>query len=382
MTDQKNTVNTLKAKNERNLGIDILRIISMFMVTVLHLAGQGGYKGTPDSGAVYYIMTFLVVVCYGAVNIFALISGYVMYGTSIKYKRIVGLWFQVAFYSVGLSIIDKVVFHSTDMFIKSLLPVLSAKYWYFSAYFFMFFFIPYFNSFIEKLSGKTALKFIVTGSVILSVISNIVEFTGYDIIGLLKGYSLMWLSFCYLIGALIKKYRRYFERLSSKTCIWIIFACTALTFIDSTWLVNMKLPANLEILPRGMLLRYTSPTVFVMSVCMLIIFSRIKISHGKKLIGILSATSFGVYIVQTHSLIWNNYILKFSTFFNVSNALSKTLLVLVGAVGLYILISIADYLRIQLFRLLHIDSLSAWICKLLERILKIVEKPFVKYTEP
>ena len=58
MTEKNNNEKALVHKRERNYGIDILRILSMFMVTLLHFSGHGGYKGNPDSGAVFYIISF------------------------------------------------------------------------------------------------------------------------------------------------------------------------------------------------------------------------------------------------------------------------------------------------------------------------------------
>lgn len=59
MTEAKNNEKTLEKKRERNYGIDLLRILSMFMVTLLHFSGHGGYKGNPDSGTVFYMISFL-----------------------------------------------------------------------------------------------------------------------------------------------------------------------------------------------------------------------------------------------------------------------------------------------------------------------------------
>ena len=40
MTEAKNNEKTLEKKRERNYGIDLLRILSMFMVTLLHFSGH------------------------------------------------------------------------------------------------------------------------------------------------------------------------------------------------------------------------------------------------------------------------------------------------------------------------------------------------------
>lgn len=44
MTEAKNNEKTLEKKRERNYGIDLLRILSMFMVTLLHFPVMGDIR--------------------------------------------------------------------------------------------------------------------------------------------------------------------------------------------------------------------------------------------------------------------------------------------------------------------------------------------------
>ena len=86
---------------KRNYNIDLFRIIAAFLVTVLHVLGKGGIlKSTSPNEINYWIAWFLEIGAYCAVNCFALITGYVMYNKTIKAKSIIGLWFQVLFYSL------------------------------------------------------------------------------------------------------------------------------------------------------------------------------------------------------------------------------------------------------------------------------------------
>ena len=69
---------------EYNRGIELLRIILMFMVVILHVLGAGGILSNADpmSGQ-YFAGWALETVCYGAVDTFALVSGYVMWREGI-----------------------------------------------------------------------------------------------------------------------------------------------------------------------------------------------------------------------------------------------------------------------------------------------------------
>ena len=129
MTEAKNNEKTLEKKRERNYGIDLLRILSMFMVTLLHFCGYSGIGETADTGIPFYVSSVFYVICYGAVNIFGLISGYVMLGSKIIYTRIVGLWFQVVFYSAAMSVAEKLIFGAYFNIYSIVMPVTFSEFW-------------------------------------------------------------------------------------------------------------------------------------------------------------------------------------------------------------------------------------------------------------
>lgn len=85
-------------KHEKNYGIEWLRILSMYMVAVLHTLGQGGIIGSFKQGDLSFsIAWFLETAAFGAVDCFALISGYVGYHSHFRYKKGLRLWFQTFF---------------------------------------------------------------------------------------------------------------------------------------------------------------------------------------------------------------------------------------------------------------------------------------------
>ena len=99
-----------KKSDNRNYGIDILRIISMFYVVMLHCLGHGGIIYNATVNSIQYKTSWLMeIICYCAVDIFALISGYVAYSNSYKktnYANYVILWLEIVFYGI-LGVISK-----------------------------------------------------------------------------------------------------------------------------------------------------------------------------------------------------------------------------------------------------------------------------------
>ena len=85
---------------KRNYGIELLRLVLMFMVCVLHTLGRGGILNESAGGSVQYnVFWFLEILSFCAVNGFALISGYTASDRPRKYEKIVEMWIQVFFYS-------------------------------------------------------------------------------------------------------------------------------------------------------------------------------------------------------------------------------------------------------------------------------------------
>ena len=87
-------------KSSRNYGIDMLRIISMIMVIILHIITKSNFLKMPQSISVKNeTVTILRMLCFCAVNVYAIISGFVGYiKSSHKYSSLIHLWAQVFFY--------------------------------------------------------------------------------------------------------------------------------------------------------------------------------------------------------------------------------------------------------------------------------------------
>jgi len=133
----------------RNYGIDLLRLVSMFMVVIFHVLGRGGVlESTPQFTLNYGIAWLLEIACYCAVNCYALISGYVGVYSKHKWSSIVYLWLQVEFYMILFTSLFAIIQPGSIGIVellKMLFPVVFYQYWYFTAYFCMFFFIPVLN---------------------------------------------------------------------------------------------------------------------------------------------------------------------------------------------------------------------------------------------
>lgn len=145
--------------DKRNYGIDLLRLVLMFMICLLHTLGQGGILNSSIKGTLNYNTFWLIeIFSYCAVDAFAIISGYTAQNKPQRYDKIVNLWFQVFFYSfiVTLILIILGINKNFEMYeiITTVLPITFKKYWYMTSYFILFFSIPILNNFIFNIDKK------------------------------------------------------------------------------------------------------------------------------------------------------------------------------------------------------------------------------------
>ena len=178
------------AHAERNYGIDLLKIVSMIMVALLHVLGNGILSSSNIFSWHYELGYAIEILCFCAVNCYAIISGYLNYGAKFRYSRILQLYLQVLFYTCLITLgfyIAKPEVVTKTVVIRALFPfAFSDVYWYFTAYFCMFFFLPFLNRLIETLDRKSCDRLMITLAMIFSFAP--VSFGVY----LLHAEPLMW----------------------------------------------------------------------------------------------------------------------------------------------------------------------------------------------
>ena len=158
----KNEIVQSKQKN-RNSSIELLRIISMFVIVAYHYSLHGGYDKFSSydfCGGVVFVQ-FLGLFGKVACSIFALISGYflILQKGPIKeqYKRIVPLFFEMHFYYFVILIvmlITQVVPVTPAMWIKSLFPMIFGT-WYIKYYILLLLAAPFIGNWLRSLDKNT-----------------------------------------------------------------------------------------------------------------------------------------------------------------------------------------------------------------------------------
>lgn len=356
--------------SERNYGIDLLKVISMFFVVILHVLGRGGILDSySQENASFWVAWLLEIAAYCAVNCFAMATGYLMADHSFRYRKIVPMWLTVQFYSVIIAVVSH-QFYSADIsrlaWLSYFFPVTASHYWYFTAYFGLFFFIPFANRLIEAMSRKQHLILLLTGFLLFSVsgIVHIGDLSSKDCFLLSDGCSMWWLLYLYFVGAGIKKYN-LFMTLHNMQILIGYCGMVGLTWL-SKFLIHpilarydqyLPLSAYLSVYDENRFITYQSPTILLSGLFLMLFCLKTPIPRWlHKPLKWVSPLLFQVYIIHLHPYIYallENRFIDFSVY----SPIVLTACVLAVSLGIFIGCICIDWFRLQLFRLLRIEKL-------------------------
>lgn len=358
--------------SERNMGVDLLRIVSMGMVVFLHVLLRGGILTSAGSLSINYKVAWgFETAAYCAVNCYGLISGYVGYKSKFRVSNLVMLWLRVVWYTllitVFFAISGRAIIGKTE-WLSAILPASTEQYWYFTAYVGMFFFIPILNMFIENASRRK-LEGVVSACIFLfSVLPTVFR---RDIFYLSEGYSAFWLGILYLIGGYLAKYR-IGQKIKSKYLICGYAICVVLSW-GVKMLMDRRALMIYGILPdKDLLISYLSPTILFAAIFLLLAFSKFNVSViGKSIIGILAPLSFSVYLIHYNPLVKINILQdRFSGY--VQYGVLKFIVMLIATVlVIFVGCVLIDSVREFLFKVLKlrqkIISFESFIARRIEK---------------
>lgn len=294
-------------KKERSVGIDLLKLFAIFGVVVLHYNNRGigkAFAYAPLFSNKSYALYFLQSVFICAVNVFVLISGYLMANsTKVNIKKPVRLLVQVVVFREMIYII-KTLCHGKVLTGPLLWRFLLPQSWFAVLYVVLYFLSPFINRLLKSLSD-TGLKTLVRLAFILFslwpfTVDILQEWTGLTMDGLYtvsrygsdSGYTVVNFVLMYLIGASMR-------RIGDKSKLWVnivkLLSCWIGLFLFSYYLVSRS--GN-----TGIAFSYSNPLVVLSAVFLLRIFNRIRLKSNK-LVTSLATSTFSVYLLNSTLLV-------------------------------------------------------------------------------
>ncbi len=326
----------------RHHGIDLLRIVAMLMVCVLHVnltssALQYDYGGEP---ALKCCAWGWFISCMGAVNLYAMVTGYVCITSTWRLARYLRLWMQVAFYTMGFFVL-RAIFGSPgtlelapmtaqDWF-RAFLPVPFANvYWYFTAYTALFLLMPIVNPLLRSCRPAAFRWLLFLVFAVFCPSLHLMKDTVFAF-----GYNAAWLLVLYAAGAYVRLHPPTIPRR------WLVAGACA----------GILLAVLYKVLDGQGKLGYTFPPTVLAACCLFLLFEGFDIRNPLfiKIISILAPLSFGVYLVHVHPYPWALLYFYMQRLFGYLGY--AWWLFLACPVALYLGCSFVDACRAWLFRL-------------------------------
>ena len=347
---------------KRDYGIDLLRIVSMLMVPMVHVLGQGGVIGATVPLSLQYESAWLLEsILLVAVNCFVLITGYVYYGKETRYYRLLTLWAEVLFYSIIIIIALKFILPNEiglEQYWKAIIPTFFTKaqfsrYWFFTAYVGMFLLSPFINLGLKHFNKKQDLAVFLSLFVIFSLLPTILNqdmaFT------LNQGYSVLWFLVLYYTGGLIHKYE-IFKMFKNYKWLLIYVAC----FLIS-WILRYVLDVSGLIEPGFNLYSfncYLSPLYFIGGIALFCFFKKMNITKSTviSVIEFFTPVCFGVYLIHNNMSLAHFFFDKKFEFIAHMDPISLFISVILIGAGIFVVCGLVDWIRELLFRKLKVKK--------------------------
>ena len=348
-----------QARAERAAGPDLLRIVCMLMILTSHFFVHGKVLGSLRPTDVnFHIGWFIEGCCYVMVNCFVLITGYYQSASRFKLKKLLLLWGQIDFTSAAVYLIlcaaKKAVF-TLPGFLTAFAAVTGQRYWFATAYIILYALSPLLNRALRDLGRR---EHLIACAVLWGLFvagRNLVYWL--DFANLHGGYSYTSFIVLYVTAAYLRKY-------PPKKRLWLVwyFALSAVAALSRILMTVLFYRFRFGSEYLKMFMQYNSLPVVAASVCLFLFFLHLNIRGrvSRGLIGFFAPLTFGVYLIheqdELEALIWDT--LKLYT-----HARSPRIWLLLPAVtlSLFLLCSLADFLRRALSRLLRVPSLFGWI---------------------
>ena len=280
-------------KNQRQSGVELLRIIAIFMVLVCHANAR--VLGLPSSSDFVSSTSSSVVrmlfCCAGegGVNIFVMISGW--FGIHAKPRGLAKLLFQVFFLLWGIYAVFLLTGHATlNAHDIKVCLTLTEEYWFVMAYIGLYVLSPVLNAFVEKAS-KREFQMVLAAFYVFQCyycwVSGTVDY--------FSGYCVTFLCGLYLTA---RYFRLYPVKVIASHGTAVFLVC--LLVVTAVSGVAMARFGN-----GARMLRYDNPLIIISSLGLLSTFARMR--FHSRVVNSLATACFAVYIIHFDPLVFHYF---------------------------------------------------------------------------
>ncbi|ALS01495.1 hypothetical protein ATZ33_08980 [Enterococcus silesiacus] len=340
--------------NVRKSNFEFFRILSAFVIVMHHYVVHSEWNFGETLRMKPIFLDIIGSAGKFGVNCFLLISGYFLVNKAFKPKKLLQLWLQVFFYSIGIFFIfaffgkDHSILNVKNSIVASL-PIVFQQYWFISSYVLLYCLAPFLNILVENMNKKQHAALLIVFFVFLSikpVISLLVANYG----GVESG---MWFLFIYFIAAYIKVYPESFAK-SAKS----YFIKSAVVFMIIAFLIALLAfynHQNENALSKSLMMDIQSPLYLLLSI---LLFCGVKNWNIGSIpfVNLLGSATLGVYLIHDNNYIrhflWKELTAFKASYYGINLVVTSIVIIIL----VYIVCSLIDILRQKLFALLRIGA--------------------------
>lgn len=316
----------------RQSGIELLRIIAIFMVLaghanarVLGLPSPSDFVSSTSSSVMRMLFSSVVV---GGVDNFVMISGW--FGIHAKPRGLAKLLFEVFFLLWGIYAVFLLTGNATlNAHDIKVCLTLTDEYWFVMAYVGLYIFSPVLNAFVEKAS-KRELQLLLVGFYVFQCYYCWASGT----LDYFSGYSIAFFFGLYLTA---RYFRLYPVRILSRHGGLVYVA--SLAVVTTVSVVALVLVGN-----WARMLRYDNPLVIVGAIGLLNAFSHLR--FHSRLVNSLATACFAVYIIHFDPLVFHYFAMAVKSIYNSTSGLVTVAAISMFLVAVFLACWLIDSVRL------------------------------------
>lgn len=306
----------MERKKQKMMNLELLRCMAMMMVVVLHFLGKGKLlpnwetEAITTTGIVAWILEALSIV---AVNVYMLISGYLLCESGFKWRRLVSLLLQIWFYSVAFGLLGVALGTASEevtvyYLIQLIFPIFSEHYWFITSYVFLYLLLPFLNSGIQQMNKKQHGSFVL---LFLGAFCFLKSILPVRLPMDKKGYDVLWYITLYLVASYIRRYG--IPVLTTKLRGLLVYLAGVLLVLLELVVLTRGYAATgrLQSITR-ISFEYNHIFCFLASVGLFAFFLKVEVrGFAAKLAGFAGPLTLGVYLLHENlgfRYAWQNWL--------------------------------------------------------------------------
>ncbi len=292
-------------KKKRQSNLELLKIISMFLIVLSHsvpIYGSGGAAGFVDIYSSSFslrnlgIYGFRYLAQIGCVVFFICSAWFLLDSKRVKGQKIISLLLDTLFFSLLYFAIY--LLSGTKMtitFIKqSFFPMTFCSYWFITVYFLLYLMHPLLNMIIEKLSRKKLLALCIIIFIMFSAIVSIRR----DAWLYSQAFGAMAIYF--YVGYAKKYLNKACEKTKSNVIGLVVGAILSVILLVGLYFISTK---NGDIqYTYNSFINITNPLIILTSFCLFNLFRKINVQS--EFINQISSTTLTIYLFSENVLFY------------------------------------------------------------------------------